>query len=68
MDNKARARTASELLETAESLQTAIREAGGSCINVDEMKNMTLFYFICHMAAPNGIRFKFIEQKKIGKH
>lgn len=64
MNDKIRERMALELLETVDSFHTAVREAGRFSIDIDAMREMTLFNFICHVAAPNGIRFKFVEPKE----
>ena len=57
MDDKTRERLATQVLETIQSLNWAIEVAGGESMRLEQMKNMTLFQFICHVASPNGIRF-----------
>jgi len=65
MNDKTRERIATQVLETIQSLNWAIEVAGGESMRLERMKNMTLFQFICHVAAPNNIRFTKIPAKEI---
>lgn len=48
------------LLRTFESMEKAFSRAGGVCPNIDRLKSMSVFQFLC-MIAPNGIQFKHIN-------
>ncbi len=63
MNDDTRERITEELLDTVDSFHSVVQRAGGCRIHVDAMKDMSLFHFICHVAAPNGIRFRLIERK-----
>ena len=49
------------LLKTFKSMEKAFAQAGGVCPDIDRLKNMSVFEFLC-MIAPNGIRFEHIDK------
>jgi hypothetical protein len=46
------------------SLNDAVREAGGPPITVEQMEEMSLMDFMVTVAAPNKIRFKYVDRNK----
>ena len=66
MDDQTREKIAGQQIGTFSSLNCAIYDAGGTPLSYEKTKKITLFEFICHVAAPNGIRFTHI--KKMSKN
>lgn len=69
MDDKTREKAAEQIIETVHSLENALTIAGGGdCASLETMKGMSLFHFICHIAAPNGIRFVRVPPEDKGAY
>ncbi len=64
MESKHREKLSRQVLQTVESLNKAVGEAGGTLFTCDVLESMTLFEFIWNAAAPNGIRFHLEREEE----
>jgi len=72
MDDKTREELTENVIDCIHSLDHSLQRCKGGDMESTEtlksmtmltLKSMTMFDFICHVAAPNGIRFHY-ENKK----
>ena len=64
MESEHREKLSRQVLQTVESLNKAVGEAGGTLFTCDVLESMTLFEFIWNAAAPNGIRFHLEREEE----
>jgi hypothetical protein len=64
MESEHREKLSRQVLQTVESLNKAVGEAGGTTFTCDVLESMTLFEFIWNAAAPNGIRFHLEREEE----
>jgi len=64
MEPEHREKLSRQVLQTVESLNKAVDEAGGGLLTCDVLESMTLFEFIWNVAAPNGIRFHLEREEE----
>ena len=66
MNSKTREELTENVIDCIHSLDHSLQQCGGGDgASVEVLKSRTMFDFICHVAAPNGIRFHY-EDKKDG--
>ena len=67
MDDKTREELTENVIDCIHSLDHSLQQCGGGDMeSIEVLKSRTMFDFICHVAAPNGIRFHY-EDKHIEK-
>jgi|GEM_PF-3451046 len=60
MDSKTREELTENVIDCIHSLDHSLQQCkGGDMESTETLKSMTMFNFICHVAAPNGIRFHY---------
>ena len=64
MDDKTREELTENVIDCIHSLDHSLQQCGGGDgAGVEVLKSRTMFDFICHVAAPNGIRFHYEDRK-----